>query len=350
MAVARKPLPQFGEADLDDRRLLIHKLRTLVRELEQDGGGGSADALTEVTAEDIDSESANDGHVLTADGSGGSAFEALPSSGEANTTSNDGAGEGLAKAKSGVDLPFKSLTEGQGIKLTGSANEVKVEQRDTRVDHGNVSTGTEDLDWAAGRVHEITATGDFTITTSGWPASGVPADMEIILYDADLHTVTLPSWTWSGESEPTLTGHERIILRSDDGGTTVYAMQAFSESSGVGWGDITGNEVDAAQAIKDHGTVSSGTETLDLNDGLTHKVTAGGDFTVAVDSWPASGIRGELEIVAVDWGAHTVTLPGAWDWGDDGAPTFSSSGTDYIILRTNDGGTTVHAMLSGSGF
>lgn len=41
-------------------------------------------------------------------------------SGEANTSSNSGSGEGLAQAKSGVDLPFKSLTEGTGIALTGT--------------------------------------------------------------------------------------------------------------------------------------------------------------------------------------------------------------------------------------
>lgn len=46
--------------------------------------------------------------------------------GEANTASNVGSGEGLAVAKVGVDLPFKSLTEGVGITLTGSADEIEI--------------------------------------------------------------------------------------------------------------------------------------------------------------------------------------------------------------------------------
>lgn len=102
--------------------------------------------------------------------------------------------------------------------------------------------------------------------------------------------------------------------------------------------------------LEDHGTVSSGTETVDYRDGKVHKIQAGGDFTLAHNNWPASGTPGDLEIVAVNWGAHTVTLPGSWNWGDAGAPTFSSSGRDRIILRTDDGGTTIDAMLAGSGF
>lgn len=48
------------------------------------------------------------------------------SGGEANTTSNVGSGVGLAKAKSGVDLPFKTLVAGSGISVTDGTNEVTI--------------------------------------------------------------------------------------------------------------------------------------------------------------------------------------------------------------------------------
>ena len=51
---------------------------------------------------------------------------ASPGGGEANTSSNAGAGEGLAKAKVGVNLPFKSITAGTGITLTGSTDELEI--------------------------------------------------------------------------------------------------------------------------------------------------------------------------------------------------------------------------------
>lgn len=55
-------------------------------------------------------------------------YDDLPGSagGEANTTSNVGAGSQLAKAKSGVDFPFRSLVAGSGISLTQNTDDVTI--------------------------------------------------------------------------------------------------------------------------------------------------------------------------------------------------------------------------------
>jgi hypothetical protein len=47
-------------------------------------------------------------------------------SGEANTTSNLGAGTGLAAAKSGVNLPFKSLIAGTNVTLSATSTDVTI--------------------------------------------------------------------------------------------------------------------------------------------------------------------------------------------------------------------------------
>ena len=62
--------------------------------------------------------------------------------GEVNTSSNSGTGEGLALAKSGSNLPFKSLTAGTGITLTSAANELQISSAggtDTNIGNANIN-------------------------------------------------------------------------------------------------------------------------------------------------------------------------------------------------------------------
>lgn len=56
----------------------------------------------------------------------GSGNLVISGSGEANTSSNSGAGVGLAKSKVGVDLPFKSLIAGTNITIDDSADSITI--------------------------------------------------------------------------------------------------------------------------------------------------------------------------------------------------------------------------------
>lgn len=66
----------------------------------------------------------------------------LLSGGEINTSSNSGTGEGLALAKSGSNLPFKSITAGTGITLTSAATELQISSAggtDTNIGNANIT-------------------------------------------------------------------------------------------------------------------------------------------------------------------------------------------------------------------
>ena len=66
------------------------------------------------------------GTSITTDGIGNLTFVAGGGSGEINTSSNLGTGEGLASAKVGVDLPFKTISGLSNIELTSDANTVYI--------------------------------------------------------------------------------------------------------------------------------------------------------------------------------------------------------------------------------
>jgi hypothetical protein len=108
-------------------------------------------------------------------------------------------------------------------------------------------------------------------------------------------------------------------------------------------------------AQTDKGSVSGGTVNFDLVDSSKQKLTVGGNLTVAYSSWPKSGTYGEIEVELVNGGAHTITWPTVnWVKGDGTrSTTFSSmgvtlnsTGTNFVVVWTNDGGATVYGSAA----
>jgi hypothetical protein len=105
-------------------------------------------------------------------------------------------------------------------------------------------------------------------------------------------------------------------------------------------------------AFEDHGTVTSGTETLDrLNDVVVHRLVVGGNITIATDSWPSSGTYGEILVEQVNGGAHTITFSDTITWLTSGGaePSWQASGTDFYVLFTHSGGTVIYGAVVSSG-
>ena len=126
--------------------------------------GGELDQL-----DDVDLTGITNGYVLTYDVD---TWKPLPSggagSGEANTASNLGTGEGWYAQKVGADLQFKSIKAGTGITLTPSATEIEVTNSDPNVDQNlfetfDADTGTTTADTIT---DTLTVSGGTGISTS----------------------------------------------------------------------------------------------------------------------------------------------------------------------------------------
>jgi len=105
------------------------------------------------------------------------------------------------------------------------------------------------------------------------------------------------------------------------------------------------------ETIKAHGN-STGTVTLDLNDGNVHSLTQTGNITIAFSNWPASGTNGSITLIAHhDSTERTWTWPASVVWPDGEPPDMSGTDTTTILTFTTiNGGTTVYGFVAGQNF
>lgn len=99
---------------------------------------------------------------------------------------------------------------------------------------------------------------------------------------------------------------------------------------------------------------SNSTSALDYTNGSVQRWAPSGTVTFSVTNWPPSGNLGELFVQGINLGAATITWPtinwitstGATTTTFSGnGVTLQSSGTDWMILWTRDGGTTIYGKF-----
>ena len=158
-------------------------------------------------------------------------ISATSSGGEANTASNLGTGRQLFKQKIGVDLQFRTLTQGQGMNLTQNSDNVSI-QTNFKIDNiSQVCSGTD-------KVSAITfnnVTGDTVVTcSSDQTGTGGPVKLAadvtcsatatyctvftIPLTASKAHTI---DFSLSAESN-TAGATPQIRVRIDDAGNTGF--------------------------------------------------------------------------------------------------------------------------------
>lgn len=124
-------------------------------------------------------------------------------------------------------------------------------------------------------------------------------------------------------------------------------------------GNITGADIvqtrtmfqDVGNVFLDKGNSGTSTQTIDYTAGSHQKITATGNHTIATSNWPPTGNLGEMLLELTNGAAFTITWP-TINWvKSDGSTTttfasngvtLQASGTDFAVLWSRDGGTTVY--------
>ena len=123
-------------------------------------------------------------------------------------------------------------------------------------------------------------------------------------------------------------------------------------------GNLTGGDFTVTRSmLKDTGYVfydSGTTSALDYVNGSQQRWAPSGTVTLSVANWAPNGNLSELLIEGVNLGAATITWPTVNWIKSDGTTTttfssngvtLQSSGTDWVLLWTRNGGTTVYGKV-----
>lgn len=244
-----------------------------------------------------------------------------PAGGEVNTSSNAGTGVGLAKAKTGVNLPFKSLKAGANVTLTDGTDEV-------------------------------------TIASTG---GGVTAHSALTGLGNDDHpqycNTARANIRYLGSAVRTFRGK---CARLDNGETGVTASVVMLGDSWIGQNNIATPVRDALQTA--FGNAGWGyvtfNATANVNGLLTSQFTLTLSASWAIDTGPPSDFPGpDVSSVTSATAGHTITLTGTnctgftihyykksgvgtFSWSVDGGGATnidtSNATTDYGTVATPD--------------
>lgn len=113
-------------------------------------------------------------------------------------------------------------------------------------------------------------------------------------------------------------------------------------------------KISVRAAFLDKGSFASGTVNISAIDAEHQKIVATGNITITVSNFRAAGITDELLLECVNFGGKTIAFPTiSWIKPDGSfATTFAtngvtlqSSGTDFILIWTRDGGATLFGKV-----
>ena len=272
-----------------------------------------------------------DGGVLLGNGTG--AITAMAVLGDGEMIVGDGTTDPVAE--SGATL---RTSIGLGSIATQASDSVNIS--------GGAITGITDLVVADGGTGASSLTDGGVLLGSGTgaiTAMAVLANGEMIVGD--------------GTTDPV--AESGATLRTSIGLGTMAVVNTNAVPAQTLAGAVTGaDQIVSAINLKDYGEVTNaigatGGGTQDINLTLGNSVTATVDTSTNTFTFSNPTASDELcgfTLELTNGGSQTVNWPASVDWAGASAPTLTTSGVDYLVFWTVNGGTRWYGALVGAAF
>ena len=326
---------------------------------------GAALGTAVVNAGIIDSEAATDGYVLTADGAGNSAWEAVASSGLANVVEDTTPQLGGDLDMNGNNITAAGPTTISPTELSyldGVTSNIQTQLNAKGT--GTLSNIVEDTTPQLGGILD-TNNMDIEFRGSGpsyayWYNSAGTNSMSIYHGGTEVNfsaSVNTTSYNFLNGKQLTLydstnADYMRFDVDGTDANLTLNGCAEFNWVSAVPLN--MGDNVIQRPKIKDFGitsnslTVSANAVSVDLSTGNAFEIdleAATGTVTITLSNPPASGTYGEcvLKIQQDTTASRTITWAGGtfrWPGGTVPTMTAAADSIDIFVFKTWDGGTT----------
>lgn len=252
-------------------------------------------------------------------------------SGEANTASSVGTGKSLVLPKSGVNIPFKTLTEGTNVTLTASANEISIQAIDPQV-----ATNTSAITAKADQSSLNTTNTNVSNNTSAIAAKADQSALDTTNTNVSSNTSAIA--TKANQSDLNTTNTNVTSNASNiASNTTAIGTKAAQTSLDATNTSVTANATAIAgkQAAHTLGTVASSgaSQTLDFAVNDSFKVTLTDNCTFTL-STPLAGNSYVIVLIQDGTGSRTVTWPATVKFQGGTAPTLTTdaNAVDVITL------------------
>ena len=272
-----------------------------------------------------------------------------PGSGEANTTSNQGGGIGLAMTKSGVDLPFKTLINGTRINITQTSNNVIVGFADIP---GNSITGR--ATGSVGAAQDLTPAQVRTLINVENGAQVNPGIATVLDIDTGTdNTLYITSLGLAGSQL-----QADVNINSGKAPNATHSGDMIGSTTLTATPDLINNKTQITPAVGDRILITDASNGFNLRSALVDDFLGGGGATSLNDlsdvtiGAPASSSVGTLRVLgdANTDGTYTVinwtppTGSGATSLNelsdvDIGTPSATSTATLRILGDLNTNGT-----------